>query len=256
MNLLRLELYKILPYRTFWVILGIFMLLVFLIFYSVHDITINNTQLGAANYQFPDIWLKLTYISSFFNTLLGILVIVLVSDEYTFRTFRQQIMDGLSRVELVLAKFYVTLGLAAVCTLFLLLIGLFFGLRHSTDTSAGAIMQHLDALFYYFLQAVGFMSLAMLFGFVIKKSGLAIIAFISYVLVLEPIIRSQIPDHIDKFFPTKVLSSLTPLPVQQLLDQATSPTELLTPAWATLPALGYIGLFLLVSYLLLRFRDL
>ncbi|TXK37880.1 ABC transporter permease subunit [Pontibacter qinzhouensis] len=256
MHLLRLELYKIVPYRTFWAILGIFMLLVFLIFYSVHDITINNTKLGSANYQFPEIWLKLTYVSSFFNTLLGILVIVLVSDEFTFRTFRQQLIDGLSRLELVLAKFYVILGLAAICTVFLLLLGLFFGLRHSLDTSMGAIAKHADALFYYFLQAVGFMSLAMLIGFFIKKSGLAIIAFISFVLVLEPIIRSQIPDRIDKFFPTKVLHSLTPMPVQQLFDQATSPTELLTPGWAVLPALLYIGLFLAGSYLLLKLRDM
>ncbi|MFT2008201.1 ABC transporter permease [Pontibacter sp. 13R65] len=256
MHLLRLELYKVLPYRTFWAILGIFMLLVFLIFYSVDSVTINNARLGSSYYQFPRIWLNLTYISSFFNTLLGILIIVLVADEYSFRTFRQQLIDGLSRVELVLAKFYVMLALASVATLFLLIIGFIFGVGSSIDTSVGSMMRHLDALFYYFVQAVGFMALAMLFGVILKKSGLAIISFVAYVLVLEPIIRSQIPDSIDKFFPTKVLSSLTPMPVQQMFDQATSPTELLSPGWALLPALLYIGLYLAASYLLLKLRDM
>ena len=84
MNLLRIEFRKILPYRTVWVILAIYVVLMVLVLNASSSITINNRQLGADVFQLPDVWQRLTYLASFFNLLLGILVIVLVSDEYSF----------------------------------------------------------------------------------------------------------------------------------------------------------------------------
>ena len=256
MNLLRIELHKILPYRTVWVILAIYAALLLLILYASSKVTINGSELGEEMYDLPAFWLRLTYIASFFNLLFGILIIVLVSDEYSFRTLRQQVIDGLSRAELVLAKLYVVLALGVLGTVFLLLLGLYFGLLHSTDHSLSAIFGQIDALSYYFVQAVGYMTLAMLFGFLIKKSGLAIIAFMAYAKIVEPLLHFRLPDAVDKYMPMKVLGSLTPMPGQQMLDQLTTPTELLSPAWATLPAIGYITLFCLLSYYTLKLRDL
>jgi ABC-type transport system involved in multi-copper enzyme maturation permease subunit len=256
MNLFRIELRKIVPYRTFWVILAIYGLLLILIIRASSNVTLNSETLGTATYQFPAIWTRLSFIASFFNLLLGILLIVLVTDEYSFRTIRQQVIDGLSRLEVALAKFYVVLAVALASTVFLLVLGLFFGLMYSNVKSSQAIFMQLDSLSYYFVQAVGYMSLAMLFGFLIRKSGLAIIAFIAYSKIVEPIIHFKLPDTIDKFMPMKVLSSLTPMPGQDLVDQLTTPTELLSPQWAVLPALAYIGLFFTLTYLVLRFRDL
>ncbi|MFD2245715.1 ABC transporter permease [Pontibacter ruber] len=256
MNLLRIEFLKIFPYRTFWVILGIYVLLMILLVYASSNIVINGESLGPATYQFPGIWSRLTYIASFFNLLLGILMIVLVTDEYSFRTMRQQVIDGLSRLDLVLAKFYVVLAVAVVATLFLLLLGLYFGLLYSSDKSTSSMFSQIDFLSYYFVQAVAYMALAMFFAFLIRKSGLSIIAFLAYAKIVEPIIHFNLDDQWDKYMPMKVLSSLTPMPGQELLDQLTSPTELLAPQWATLPALCYIGLFLGLSYVILRLRDL
>lgn len=256
MNLLRLELKKILPYRSFWIILGTYAVLIFLFVYSSQRMDINNSKLGSTLFQFPDIWNNLTYIGNIFNILLGVLIIVLISDEYSFRTLRQQVIDGLSRMELVLAKFYIVLTVAAVSTLFLLAVGLFFGFMYSYDTSTSAVTSQLGHLFYYFVQTIGIMSLAMLFSFIIKKSGLSIIAFLAYVMIIEPLLHTMVPDHIFNFFPSKVLSSLTPNPLQGMLNQATTPADILSPAMALAPALIYTGLFLLVSYLILKLRDL
>jgi hypothetical protein len=54
----------------------------------------------------------------------------------------------------------------------------------------------------------------------------------------------------------KVLSSLTPMPGQEVLDSLTGPTIALNPQQAILPALVYIGLFYTVTYFLLKIRDL
>lgn len=240
-----------LPYRTFWVILGVYALLISLFIYSSQGFTINNSQLGTTLYQFPELWSRLAYVGNIFNLLLGILIIILISDEYSFRTLRQQVIDGLSRWEVVLAKFYIILGVAVTSTLFSLILGLSFGLAYSTDTSIGAVTGQLNHLLYYLVQTVGIMSLAMLIGFSIKKSGLSIVAFIAYVMLVEPLLSMQVPDQIFRFFPSKVISSLTPNPLQNMLDQ-----DVLSPAVALVPAIIYIAVFLLLSYLVLKLRDL
>ncbi|HEY4649821.1 MAG TPA: ABC transporter permease, partial [Pontibacter sp.] len=153
-------------------------------------------------------------------------------------------------------KFYVVLALGLFSTVFVLALGLYFGLVYSTDISLKAMFSQIDYLSYYFVQAVAYMALAMLFAFLIRKSGLAIIAFIAYTKIVEPIIHYKLPDTVDKYFPMKALDSLTPMPGQDLFGQLTSPIEQLSPAWATLPSLGYIGLFLLLTYLVLKLRDL
>lgn len=256
MNLLRTEFRKILPYRTFWIILGIYVLLMVLILYTSTNVQINGQSMGNETFQFPELWMRLSYVAHFFNLLLGILVIVLVTDEYSYRTLRQQVIDGLSRTEVVLSKFYVVLGLATFSTLFLLVLGLYLGLVYSKDTSATAILSQIDYLPYYFVQAVAYMALAVLFAFLIRKSGLTIIAFIAYTKIVEPIIHYNLPDHIDKYFPMKVLDSLTPMPGRDLWGQVAGPFEQLSPAMASLPSIVYIGLFLLLSYLVLKLRDL
>jgi ABC-2 type transport system permease protein len=256
MNLLRTEFRKILPYRTFWVILAIYVLLLLLILYVSRNVSISGQSLGNSLYEFPGLWGRFTYIAYFFNLLLGILVIVLVTDEYSFRTIRQQVIDGRSRAEVVLAKFYVVLGLAVFSTIFLLVLGLFFGLLFSSSKSISAILGQIDHLSYFFVQSVGYMALAMFFAFLIRKSGLAIIAFLAWSKIVEPILHLQLDDSIDRFMPMKVFGSLTPTPGQEIIDQLTSPTMALTPAWALLPALAYIALLLLGSILLVRYKDL
>ncbi|WP_242927520.1 ABC transporter permease [Pontibacter vulgaris] len=256
MNLLRIEFRKIFPYRTFWAILGIYTLLLILIVYASSNITINGQTMGSSTYQFPGIWQRLTFIASYFNLLLGILIIVLVSDEYSFRTFRQQVIDGLSRTELVKAKFYVVLAIASFSTIFLLALGLYFGLLYSATKGFETVVSQIDFLSYYFVQSVAYMVLALFFCILIRKSGLAIIAFIAYAKIIEPLLHFGLDDKLDKFLPMKVLSSLTPMPGQEMLDQLTTPTDMLTPQWAVLPALVYTGLLLLFSYLILKMRDL
>jgi ABC-2 type transport system permease protein len=256
MNLLRNELRKVIPYRTFWTVITIYVLLLVLLVYASSSFVINGKALGTPTYQFPEIWNRLTYIASFFNLLLGILIIVLVTDEFSFRTIRQQVIDGLSRFDIVAAKFYLILCIAACSSLFLLAIGLFFGLRYSSDVSFNAIFGQINHVFYFFVQAVAYMTLAMVFGVLIRKSGLAIIAFIAYSKIIEPIIHYNTADALDKYFPMKAITSLTPMPGQELFDQFTTQTLMLSSAWATLLVLIYVFLFLVIAHLVLKYQDL
>jgi hypothetical protein len=219
-------------------------------------VELNGQSAGPKLYNFPDIWLKLAYIASYFNLLLGVLMIILITDEYSFRTLRQQVIDGWFKSDVILAKFFVILLIATFGTCVLLVAGLFFGLSYSPDTSASKIIQDIRHLFFYFVQAVGYMSLALLLAFLIRKNGLAIITFLVYAKIIEPIIHLRLPDEVDQYFPMKVLSSLTPMPGRDVFESLTGPTLTLTPTAALLPAIGYIGLFALLAYILLKLRDL
>jgi ABC-2 type transport system permease protein len=255
-SLLRVELRKLVPYKTAWVILAIFAALLFLILHISSNVTINGQTAGPSFYEFPGLWPKVTYVASYFNLLLGILIVIAVTDEFTFRTLRQQIIDGYTRADVVQAKYSVVLLLGFACALYVFLLGLFFGITRATEVPFSKMYEDAEAVLYYLVQAVGYMSLAMLIGFLIKKSGLAILAFLIYAKILEPIIHYQLPDNIDKYFPMKVLSSLTPMPGKEMFEMVTGASEALTPMQALLPAIAYIGLFSFLSYFLLRFRDL
>ena len=254
--LLQTELRKVLPYRTFWAILLIFGGLLLLIFYSSSNITINDRQLGSAPFLFPGIWMNLTYIASFFNLLLGILVVILVTDEYAFRTLRQQVMDGRSRVETVLAKLWLILALGVGAAFFLLLVGLGFGLTHSPEVEGLAVVQELYYLGFYLVQSVGYMCLALLIGHLVRKSGLAILAFLVYAWIVEPLVHSRLPESVDRYFPMKVFRSLTPMPQQETVEMLTGAFETLSPEQALLPAVAYSLLFCGLAYAVVRGRDL
>lgn len=255
-SLLRTELRKILPYRTFWVILGIFVVLLFLIVRGSSSIEINGQKAGTSLYNFPDIWMKLTYIASYFNLLLGILVIILVTDEFSFRTLRQQLIDGYFRADVIAAKVLVMVLIAVFATVVVAGLGFGFGYAYTQELTSQKVTGNMMYLVYYFVQALGYMSLALFFGFLIRKNGLAIIAFLIFSKVVEPLLRYPISDDLDKFFPMKTFSSLTPMPGQDLLDSAFGTTVELAPETAVLPAILYIALFTGLSYLLLKVRDL
>jgi ABC-2 type transport system permease protein len=230
--------------------------MLFLILHMGSSVTINGQNAGAGFYKFPDFWMMLTYIASWFNLLLGILVIILVTDEFSFRTFRQQVIDGLFRSEVIAAKLLVVLLVAFFATLVLTVLGLGFGLVYAPDISAEKITGNMMYLVYYFVQALGYMSLAMLFGFLLRKNGLAIIAFLVFSKIIEPILRFPLDDQLDQFFPVKTFSSLTPMPGQEILDSALGASVALSPQQAVLPAAAYILLFVGLSYTLLKARDL
>jgi ABC-2 type transport system permease protein len=255
-SLLTTELRKLLPYRTFWIILVFYAVLLVLFMYSSSAVQINGQQLGPDFYRFPDIWMRLTYIASYFNLLLGILMITLITDEYAFRTFRQQVIDGLFRSDLVAAKFLVVGLIATVCTVFMALTGLAFGMSYTPAVSPALVFKQAMHLVYYLVQALGYMSLAVFLSFLIKRNGLAILLFLLYTVVLEPLAHWRLDGALDQYFPMKVFSSLTPTPGQEVLDSLTGPTLELSPQQAVLPALGYIAIFYCLSLLLLRARDL
>lgn len=214
-SLLYIEWLKLSRYKTMVVILGGYILLLILIFLSFTELAFGPFQLFSSEaFRFPYVWQNVTFLAKFLNLYLCIAVIFMVSNEFSYRTIRQQVIDGLSRSQVVLSKSLIVLLLALASTSMVFLIGMIMGLQHSNVINSAVVFDRIDFLLAHFLHAFTLMSLAMLFSFLLKRNGLTVILFLTYAVFGEAIIRSMVPAEvgITDFFPVKVLTNMNQYP--------------------------------------------
>ncbi|MDZ4847434.1 MAG: ABC transporter permease [Chitinophagales bacterium] len=250
LRLLRIEFLKVKTYKTFWAFLGIYALLILLFSGAA------NKMNPAANpafslFSFPEVWHNLAYMASYLNILLGILVILLISNEFTFKTFRQNVVDGLSRDEAVTAKFLFIKAIALGCILFLFIYGLIRGLTAGGFDFIGQIFEQVHFLLRLFVQIAGYMGIAAVLAFLIRRAALAIVAYLIYVIALERLLRFRIPDEIERYLPMHVLDALVPSKFEIPIPGFTE-AEPLSTTIVVLLAIGYFLLCLTFSRLLMQ----
>lgn len=272
-SVIRNEINKALWYRPFRTIIILHFTLFFLVILvtSRLDITIPGFSTGYL-YQFPNVWEFFPWIASWFNLLLAILIIVMTGNEFTFRTFRQQVIDGLSRSELLAGKGFSILFIALYSTLMVLVFSVVFGFIHTPGSVAVDLLDRSHILLVYFVQAVAYMSAGFFLVILFRNTALGIILFILYRLVIEPVLRLFFPSGARLYFPMKVISSLTPTPEYLSIASGNKPgsdqAEALSlreigiipedlPVYLnTLLALGYMAIFMFLAYMLLKKRNL
>ena len=272
-SIIQNEITKALSYKGFRVIIILHFVLFFLVVMvtSRLDITVPGFSTDRL-YQFPNIWEFFPWVASWFNLLLAILIIVMTGNEYTFRTFRQHVIDGLSRFELLAGKGFSILMIGVYATLMVIFFSVIFGAIFTSGTSGGKFFEHTYILLVYFVQAVAYMSAGFFLVILFRNTALGIILFILYRLIIEPVFRLFFPPGARLYFPMKVISSLTPTPEFLSLSSANqlSPDDVDSlslremgilaedlPVYLNLLlALGYTAIFILLAYLLLRKRNL
>ena len=79
----------------------------------------------------------MAFFSSFFIYIPSIVVIMLITNEYTYRTNRQNIIDGWSRKDFMTAKMIDVLLLSAIVTILYAVVVLFIGLTNTESSAAG-----------------------------------------------------------------------------------------------------------------------
>ncbi|KAI9437918.1 hypothetical protein F5148DRAFT_1294067 [Russula earlei] len=115
MELIKIEWLKIKKYPAFWWMLGIVALTypgINLMFYNIFlTITTRKDMTGAIAKQlignpfaFPEVWHSVAFFSSIFVVIPAILVIMIITNEYQYRTHRQNIIDGWSRNQFMTSK--------------------------------------------------------------------------------------------------------------------------------------------------------
>lgn len=191
-NLLLLEWLKLKYYRVFWVMLLLFAGLLSLFYIGVSGgmISIGGKGLNLLGkaYNFSAVWGDLCFFASYFVILLAILMAILTTNEYQYRTNRQNIIDGWTRLQFYHAKWQVVLVLSIVVTLFTFLLGLVCGV--ATGIPVGTVFEGIDKLLWLFLSCLDYLGLALLLSLLLKRSGIAIGILMSYSMIFESIIHA------------------------------------------------------------------
>ena len=120
-KLLTIEWQKIKPYTFFWLFTGVYFFMLFAVFYiAYHLMEINGINTSSIS------WHSMTYISGYLNFFLVLLVILYSTNEYQFNTYRQNVIDGLSRRQIFFSKLLINLGIAFYSTLSLFVLFIIF----------------------------------------------------------------------------------------------------------------------------------
>ncbi len=273
-RLLQIEKIKALSYPAFRTLMIIHFVLFLLVILVASRIEISFPGFTMSKlYEFPYVWDFFPWIASWFNIFLGIVMILLVGNEFSYRTYRQNYMNGLSRRELVNGKLLLILVVAVYTLLLVTISGLIAGLINTGEDVSGKLLQNMDILGVYFVQALAYLSLGMLFAVIFRNNALSIILFILYFFPIEPILRAFFPVQVRAFFPIKIISNLTPTPefltltsestymnangTSQLdFSQIGLLPEKLSMGTTVLVAVAYLCVFVLASHLIMQRRNL
>ncbi len=123
-RLFEIELLKLRKNRAIMVIGFLYALIsIFLVYKS----TGVKTYIDTETLQFPMIWLTATYMLGFLVIFPAIISIINTTSEFSYKTTRQHIIDGMSRNEFILSKLISIFIISTVFTLYLILLCLILG---------------------------------------------------------------------------------------------------------------------------------
>src|SRR5699024_10465003 len=105
---------------------------------------------------------------------LALVIVSMISLEYNNKTLKQNLIDGLSKKEFVLSKFYMITVFSIASTVLIFLVSLVLGLIFSDYTEVGIIFSKMEYLAGYFVKLMAFFSMCFFLGVLIKRSAFAI----------------------------------------------------------------------------------
>jgi ABC-type transport system involved in multi-copper enzyme maturation permease subunit len=222
-KLLKLEWLKIRKYRAFMTLVILGVVSIFGLNYMVYSNigSIKMEQQGGVDlvgmavgtpFAFPEVWQTASFLSAIMLFMSGVVIILLMSNEYTFRTARQSVIDGVSRRQFIDTKIALLFITALILSVVVFLTGLILGLLGTEPFS----LDGAEFLGYFFVRALSFMSVAMVIVMLLKRSGVSIGIYLLYLFVVERlvglILNKTIWDGAGLYLPLRSSSKLIPAP--------------------------------------------
>lgn len=224
-------------------------------------------------FNFPYIWHFNTFIAAFFKIFLLLVIVSMISNEYSNKTLKQNLIDGLSKKEFILSKFYTVVAFAFISTVFVFFVSLILGLIYSDYNEFSIIFSDLEYLLAFFVKLLGFFSFGLFLGMLIKRSAFAVGAMfiwfigenMGYSLFKWKFFRdTDIADNLFQFAPLKSMWNLIDEPFSRLNAVKTLASQIgeditsdFGVHWYEIAiVLGWTFIFIYGSYYLLKIRDL
>jgi ABC-type transport system involved in multi-copper enzyme maturation permease subunit len=277
LRLLEIEYHKLRYSRSAKILtLTYFILITFIALIASVEFNLGSVNFRVADqgiFNFPYIWHFNSYIAALLKLFLAIVIVSMMSNEYTNRTLKQNLIDGLSKKEFIASKFLTVTVFSLISTVFLFIVSLILGLSFSDFTETSIIFSDMEYMIAYFVKLTGFFAFCMFLGILIKRSAFAlgflfiwwIIESIVYGLLKWQVFRgTEVADQIARFFPLESMSNLIKEPFSRLSAVQTAATQIGSEIdkdygihWdQLLIVLVWTAIFVFLSYKLLQKRDL
>jgi ABC-type transport system involved in multi-copper enzyme maturation permease subunit len=229
-NILKTEWLKIKNYRAFWLLLAVTAIsypgINGIAYYAFMDSIDAKTQSGQLvkmllgnPFAFPQSFHTTAYLSSFFTFIPAIVVIMLITNEYMFKTHRQNIIDGWKKSTFIWGKFISVVLITLIVTLFYLVVASIIGTIATTDVDQTKLFEKAHYILLFSLQVFCQLSIAFLLGLLIRKAFIAYGIFIFYSFILENILSGIFKLKSKKwgidyghYLPFEISDRLIPLP--------------------------------------------
>ena len=277
LRLLNIELHK-LKYNKSAKVISIvyFILITFIALISSIEFNFGDINFRIADqgiFNFPYIWHFNSYIAAILKLFLAIVIVSMTANEYSNKTLKQNLIDGLSKKEFILSKFLTVVLFSLVSTLFVFGVSLLLGLIFSDYNELGIIFSDIEYLFAYFIKLIGFFSFCLFLGILVKRSAFAL-GFLLIWSIVEGIVygflkwemfrNSDLADNIMELFPLASMSNLIKEPFSRLGAVQSAASQLgeafdkdySVQFLTVLIVLIWTCLFIYGSYAILKKRDL
>ena len=272
-RLLQIELQKLLLNRTSKILIFIsFILPICVIVLSAIKInffgffTLELGELGIFN--FPIVWHINTYFSALFKFFFAIVVVSMIGNEYSNKTLKQNLIDGMSKKEFILSKFYTILFFSLISSLIIFIFSLTLGFVYSSYNEWSIIMRGIEFIPAYFFKLVGFFAFCLFLSVLAKRSAFAL-AFLFIDFILEWILfgiiawksNVDMAEKVQSFLPLTSISNLIKQPFQRIAMSKFPEKNSLDYDYAvhfdaTLIVILWTAIFIYSAYYLLKKRDL
>lgn len=198
LKLFKIEWLKINTYRTFWLLFGTFVIFFPLtVFFSASKYMEQTGRMQGsgpnpedlakaligAPFVFPKIWHTSAWFGGQFFVIIGMLFVMLITNEVQYRTHRQNIIDGWSRMDFLRAKASLMVFFVVVATLLVFITGIITGLAYSSSVTD--IFQDIHYLGYFTLMASYYLLVGFFIAILVKRTGLAVISYFILVYVID-----------------------------------------------------------------------
>lgn len=236
--------------------------------FDIGDFHFDLAEMGI--FDFPYIWHLSTYLSAVIKIFLLLVIVSMMSNEYSNKTLKQNLIDGLSKKEFILSKFYMVVVFALISTLFVFCVSLTLGLIYSSYTEIAIIFSDLEYLLAFFIKLIGFFSFGLFLGILIKRSAFAVGAMIVWVMI-ENFAKGMLywkaensVENIMQFFPLESMANLIKEPFTRIPTLRTVGSQIgvdLSKDFSVhftdvVIVIIWTSIFIYLSYRLLKRRDL
>ncbi len=274
-KLLKIEFKKIRTYRIFWILIGLYFVFLaaglMMAEFMVNNMVDNMNKHSpipfphVAIYFFPWVWQNISFFATIRYVLIfpAIVIIILITNEYSFKTIRQNMINGMSKAEFLLSKLLLILVISVILTFLLGLVTFIIGISHTSGITLQLILQKSSFIVGFFITILCFQVLALFFAFMLRNTGLSIALFTLYVFIVEPIVfyflKSPIvhKNGISPYLPVNSILRVTEYPAIPVLKQVMGLTlqDSVSMSICLYPLI-YAILFIATVYIVLLTRDL